>query len=336
MESISDRKEAHLALSLKAEMRDAGADLPEVKLPYEADFPVPNENLDTRVKIAGHELSFPLIIGSMTGGTIKARELNTALRACSLRFGIGMGLGSIRACLADPTLLDTYGTGEAYWLFGNLGVSEIMRETYSPKVVRDVLQRLGCHGLYVHFNVLQEWVQPGGDKDLWTNIDKLARFVDQLGMPVIIKEVGSGIGGKCAERLARLNIAGIETASRSGTSWVRIEAARRTPPLRKQSLEALDALGISLHDAVVSCRQAMGYRSVIASGGVENPLTLVKCLALGADAVSIAQPFYAAYHDASQEGILQYADEMIQVARLIWRSTGAKNVETLRNSIITM
>ena len=336
MTTITDRKEAHLALSLSPDMRRPCATLPEVTLPYEADFPISDKALDTRVRIADRDIGFPLIIGCMTGGTPHATAFNTALRAISLDLQIGLGLGSIRACLENPALLETYGSGPSPWLFGNLGISEIMRQRYTPAHVRETLQKLGCHGLYIHFNMIQELLQPEGDHELFTDMDILSRFVDHLDMPVILKEVGSGIGGKCAERLARLNIRGLETASQNGTSWIRIEAERRTPPLDPRFTHALDAIGIPLKTAITDCRKAMKTRSVIASGGIEDPLTLIKSLALGADAVSIAQPIYAAYKQGGEPAARTWIRDMIQTARLIWRSTGAKNLQTLRTTLTSV
>ncbi len=331
--TLSDRKDAHLALCLSPGMRRPCATLPEITLPYEADFPVSDSALDTHVTLADREIGFPLIIGCMTGGTPRATAFNTALRRIANELQIGLGLGSIRACLEDTALLETYGTGSAPWLFRNLGISAIMRGRHSPDRVRDTLQKLGCHGLYIHFNMIQEWIQPEGDHDLFTDMDILSRFVDHLGMPVILKEVGSGIGGKCAERLARLNIRGLETASKNGTSWIRIEAARRPTPLDPRFTDALDAIGIPLRTAILDCRNAMKTRTVIASGGIEDPLTLVKCLALGADAVSIAQPIYAAYKDGGESAALTWLRDLIRTSRLIWRSTGAKNLQTLRSTV---
>ncbi len=329
-DNLLERKDAHLALCLNAEMRGPGADLSNVHLPYEADFPVDPKMLNTHVTITGRPLVFPLIIGCMTGGTPNAQAFNNCIRKIGIEYGIGVGLGSMRAVLEDPSLLDTYGWGSAPWLFGNLGISEVMRGMYSPKQVRAALENLGCHGLYIHLNAIQEWVQPDGDHSVWTDLTKLGSFINELGLPVIVKEVGNGLGGRCAERLGSLNLAGLETASRGGTSWIKIESARRANPLSDANLRALDAIGYTLRESIASCRRAMGQRTVIASGGIEDALTLVKCLALGADAVSIAQPVYAAFANNGYEGVQAFIEELIDVSKIIWRSTGAHDLNSLR------
>lgn len=330
---ISNRKDAHLALSLNPDLRGNGPDLSHVHLPYAAHFPIPESKLITNTKIADIPLNFPLVIASMTGGTHAASKFNSFLRSVAQKYNIGLGLGSIRACLADPSLIPTYGSGDAPWIFGNIGISEIIHQSYPVDVIRESLKKLGCSGLYIHFNVIQEWLQPEGDHDLFTDIDILSRFIDNLKLPVILKEVGSGIAGNAAKRLSHLNIRGIETASKSGTSWVKIEALRRHPPLPPDFVDALDQLGYDLQTCIRDCRIALGPRSLIASGGIDNPLSLVKSLALGADAVAIAQPVYAAYHNLGPDYASQWIQDIMNISKLIWRSTGAHNISSLRNIV---
>jgi len=334
-DNIINRKEAHLALSLLPQMRGRGPGLDNINLCYEADFPISDSMLNTNVTICGKPLNFPLVIGSMTGGTPKASQFNNTLRRLSNRYGIALGLGSIRAALADKTLISTYGTHHAPCILGNIGISEIINQTYSVEQIRETLEILGCCALYIHLNIIQEWLQPGGNACLYTDIDRLAAFINDIRIPVIIKEVGSGIGGNCANRLAKLNIYGLETASLGGTSWVNIEAARRngSDSLLPLNINALNNIGIPLEAAIRDCRNALKTRTVIASGGIQDALTIIKCLALGADAVSIAQPIYDVYQKSGEEGLDHWISEMIVVSRLIWRSTGAKDIITLREKI---
>jgi len=329
-DGIVSRKEAHLRLSLSEGVRGAGASLGEVVLPYDACFCVAPGEMDYRTTVGGQGLLFPLVLGCMTGGTAAATAFNTALRRCAQAFGIGLGLGSIRALLEDESLLETYGVGEVDWLYGNLGVSEIMRGVPAA-AVREALSKLGACGLFVHLNILQEWLQPEGDRALWTDMARLGAFVEALGYPVIVKEVGSGIGGVASARLGQLSIAGLETSSRGGTSWVRVESCRGAwgGMAGEAVLSALDGLGVEMPAAIRDCRRAMGDRSVIASGGIEDGAMLVKALYLGADAVAVAQPLYRVWCESGEEGLLAYVEALITCGRLVWRSTGARDLESL-------
>lgn len=333
MPTNEERKLAHLALCLDESTRGSGAELDHLHLPYDALFEMPPERLDTASKIAGIAVKFPLMFGAMTGGIPQAAEFNTALRKLAQTHGLAMCLGSIRVCLENDSLHETYGTGEVEALFANLGASEIKR--YKVEYVAEKCKRLGCAGLFIHLNGLQEYVQDEGNHAFCCNYEDLQRFVEAFPMPVLIKEVGSGIGGGCANRLGMLPIAGIETSSRGGTSWIKIEAMRRQVPISGSNITALDQIGYSLESSIHCCRAALGDRTLIASGGIRHALDLVKALSLGADLVAIAQPLYRAYHDHQTAGIESLVQEWIDIGRLIWRSTGCPNLASLRMCLTT-
>ena len=329
--SLQQRKSEHLSLSLRPDVQGNGCDLHDIRLPYDALFSVTPEELDTRSRIAGHEIAFPLMFGAMTGGTAEAAELNTALRHLAAVYGIAMQIGSIRAFLEDNSLAETYGTGHVPVLFANLGASEI--ERYSPDTLEKACDTLGACGLCIHLNGLQEWMQPGGNHSFSCTVDQIAQFASRFSRPLLIKEVGSGIGGKCAQTLAKTPIAGIETASLGGTSWVKIEALRRKTPISTENSDALSQIGVDLCTAIRDCRHALGpSRTVIASGGIRNAVDLIKCLYLGADLCAVAQPVYAAWHAGGQHGVESWLREWIDVAQIAWRSTGCHNLRKLQHA----
>ncbi len=332
--TIEARKKAHLDASLNSDSRGKGAGLDGVHLPYDALFEVSDEQLDTHSKIAGIEIQFPLMIGAMTGGTSFATPFNNILRGLAQKYGIALCLGSMRACLNHSELLETYGTGDVDALFANLGASEI--SVYPPHIIEECCKRLGARGLFIHLNGLQEYMQDGGNKDFSISLDHLFRFLEKFHLPVLVKEVGSGIGGKCAQRLASLPIAGIETASLGGTSWIKIESSISQNPHDPAQIEALNQLGYTLEQSLRDCIHVLKpHQTLIASGGIVNAVEIIKCLAIGADLASIAQPFYAAWHKSGAEGIEYLIHEYIQLGRLVWRSTGCRNLERLKQLAVS-
>jgi isopentenyl-diphosphate delta-isomerase len=52
---------------------------------------------------------------------------------------------------------------------------------------------IGADGLILHLNVLQEAVQPEGNRNFKGLSEKIADVCRQLEVPVVVKEVGSGI-----------------------------------------------------------------------------------------------------------------------------------------------
>lgn len=324
-EETQKRKQAHLALSLDARVRGGNHGLEAVRLPFDAMFEVSPEALDMRTSIAHIAVSCPLMFGAMTGGTRQAKALNTHLRMLAKKHGLAMCLGSMRAALEDAEALETYGSGEVEALFSNIGASELL--VYSAEQIGEMSKRMGASGVFVHLNGLQEYVQPRGNHAFSCRYDVLASFIERVGMPVLIKEVGSGLGGTCLQKLSQLPIAGVETAGRGGTSWVRLEALRRGD-MRPECVSSLDALGYSTAESIVQARAASAEYTVIASGGIASPLDVVKSLALGADAAAVAQPLYQAYVEEGTCDAL--VEAWIDGMKLIFRSTGAANLSQLR------
>ena len=325
-ERIEARKREHLDLSLRPEVQGNGAGLESIHLPFDALFEC--KAVDTRSRIGKIDLSFPLMIGAMTGGTRFAGVFNSILRRYASECGIALCLGSMRAALLDDSLLETYGSGDLEALFANIGISELF--VYPCEKIAETARRMGASGLFIHLNGLQEYVQNEGNHNYGCVLDDLRRFVDSFPMPSFIKEVGSGLGGKCARQIALLNIAGAESASRGGTSWVKLEGMRRKKAISAANMAALDEVGYDLVSSIRDLRAALGTRTVIASGGIRNSLDIVKALALGADVVAMAQPVYAAYHDLGESGMRDFLDETIDIAKLIWRSTGAADIAQLK------
>lgn len=327
--SLQARKRSHLAQCLDPGAFDGGADLRDVALPYDALWEA--QDVDTHASIVGVRADFPLMIGAMTGGTAQAASFNTALRTLARTCHLPMCLGSIRACLCDESLVETYGEGHVEALFANIGAAELEKHAFSLEAVARTCERLGCRGIFIHLNGLQEFVQDEGEHDFVCHVETLSAFCKNFPLPVFVKEVGVGLGGRCAAALGHLPVAGLETSSRGGTSWIKIENARRKKPLRDESLRALGGVGYTLSQAIGDCRRAMGKdRTVIASGGIIDPLLCIKALAAGADMVAMARPLYMSYHKGGEPELFDFVEEFIEIARLIWRSTGARTLDLLQ------
>ena len=76
----SDRKDAHIALALEPLAMaaiDAGFD--NVRLDHCAIPECRLEDIDLGIELLDHNISAPLFIGAMTGGTARANSINRAL-----------------------------------------------------------------------------------------------------------------------------------------------------------------------------------------------------------------------------------------------------------------
>src|SRR5687768_10426860 len=64
--------------------------------------------IGTSISVFGKTLRAPLLISSMTGGADRAEQINLDLAAAAESLGVGMGVGSQRAALANESLARTY------------------------------------------------------------------------------------------------------------------------------------------------------------------------------------------------------------------------------------
>jgi len=72
--------------------------LPEVSL----------RDVDLSVRLAERNLSSPLMIGPMTGGTLEGLEINRLLAVTAQRYGLAMSVGSQRIAVEKPELARYY------------------------------------------------------------------------------------------------------------------------------------------------------------------------------------------------------------------------------------
>ncbi len=304
------------------------------RLPHEALPELDKRTIDLRTTLFGRPLAAPLLISCMTGGSELAKQVNERLARVAQRFGIALGLGSQRALLADPRLLDTYAVRPLcpdVPLFANLGAVQL-NYGLGLEDCRRALDMVEADALVLHLNPLQEAVQPEGDVDFRGLKDKIAAVAQALEAPVLLKEVGSGLGPRLARWAAATRLAGLDTAGAGGTSWARVESYRAGDPRLAALGRAFGGWGIPTAESVIACRAALGpERLVIASGGIRNGIEVAKAIALGADLVGVARPFLAAATQ-SEQALAETAEQLIEELRVAMFCCGAGSIAALKRT----
>ena len=291
---IRRRKIDHLDLCTReqVEYRLKTTLLEEVHLTHQSLPELSMSELDLRTDFVGKTLSAPLCISGMTGGAEQARRVNRDLARLAQRVGIAFGVGSQRAMLVDPALIDTYAVRDLapdIALLANIGV---VQATRSPtEEIRDLVEAIDADAICVHLNPAQELIQEGGDRDFRGNIEAIARLVDTLHVPVIAKETGCGISRQTVAALVRCGVHWVDVSGAGGTTWIGVEALRARPG-RRLIGEDFWEWGIPTAAAVTFAVQ--GGVKTIASGGLRNGHDVARALALGADIASMALPFLRA------------------------------------------
>ena len=281
------------------------------------------DKIDLSTRFLGKRLRFPLLITGMTGGYKDAQRINRTLAEHAEKFGIAFGVGSQRAMIEDSSMKKTYYVRDVAPntpLLANIGGVQLRK--YGIAVAEGLISAIEADALAVHLNPLQEIIQPEGDRDFTGVLDAIAKACDRLDVPIIVKETGAGISREVAIRLRRIGVAYIDVSGAGGTSWSRVEYAR------KGSIPGFEEWGIPTVDSIIQCK---GILPLIASGGIRDGITACKAIALGAHLAGAAYPFIKAVEQKQLAFVLsQWHQQMRAVALL----TGSRDYTALRQAKI--
>ncbi|MET0500919.1 MAG: type 2 isopentenyl-diphosphate Delta-isomerase [Candidatus Binatia bacterium] len=288
------------------------------------------DELDITTHFLGKRLQAPILISSMTGGFDLAGRVNRNLAAAAQYLGLAMGVGSQRVALEEPSVAASFRVRDVapnILLLGNLGAVQL-NYGYTIEHCRRAVDMISADGLILHLNVLQEAVQPEGNRNFGGLTAKIAKICRELKVPVVAKEVGSGISAEVALRLKVAGVQAIDVAGRGGTSWYAVEARRAAKGGQPPETTFAD-WGIPTEEALVAARQAVPDMQLVASGGIRSGLDIAKCIALGADLAAFGQPLLAAALE-SPEKVVQFISAIIQEIKITMLCVGAKNLKVLR------
>jgi isopentenyl-diphosphate delta-isomerase len=220
-------------------------------------------------------LNYPLWVSSMTGGTEFAHKINENLARLCGSYKLGMGLGSCRALLNDDSRLRDfqmrkYMAGQPF--FANLGLAQVEELVLTGKVqkVEELVKKIEADGLIIHLNPLQEWFQPEGDRYKVSPLVTLMNFLEESSLPVMVKEVGQGLGPKSLKALLELPIKGIEFGAFGGTNFSMLESLRSREEVNKKPFIHVGHTALEMVEMLNALPKR--EKEFIISGGVKTIL----------------------------------------------------------------
>jgi isopentenyl-diphosphate delta-isomerase len=272
-DELAQRKESHIELAKKAQTTSSTKD---DRFYYEPlFFSHPNSDQKWEQKFLNFSFDYPLWISSMTGGTERARTINHNLARLCGKYKLGMGLGSCRSLLDDSSRLEEFAVRKfmgSQPLFANIGIAQIESLIAENKshLLHELVKRLEASGLIIHLNPLQEWLQPEGDRFSVSPLETLKVFLEDVNYPVIVKEVGQGLGPHSLKALLELPIAAIEFGAFGGTNFTLLESMRGDEEREKTPFISVGHTALEM----VEFLNALPNRNkeFIISGGVRNVL----------------------------------------------------------------
>ncbi len=328
---MESRKRRHIDVCLTeaVEYQHLTTGFERFRLSYNALTQTSLGRVDLSADFLGKRLRAPVLIGAMTGGADLSGTINRNLAAAAQQLGVGMMLGSQRIMLDSESASASFAVREVapdVLLIGNIGLAQLVDLSISD-VVR-LLDRVGADALAVHTNPLQEAVQRDGDTDFSGSIARLGRLAESLRYPVLIKEVGHGIGAAGAAELVDCPVAAIDVAGAGGTSWARVEQLVHYGEIR---YPALAEWGIPTARAIHEVRAVLPGLTLVASGGIRSGMDAAKALAMGADVVAVALPLLAPAIE-SASAVTVWLKRFIEELRICLHGCGAADLAALRRA----
>jgi isopentenyl-diphosphate Delta-isomerase len=331
---METRKRRHIdvCLSEAVDYQTVTTGLERYRLPYNALTQTDLGSVDLGVDFLGARLRAPVLIGAMTGGAELSGTINRDLAVAAQQLGVGMMLGSQRIMLDNRSASESFSVRDVapdVLLIGNIGLAQL-NEVMVPDLVK-ALDHVGANALAVHTNPLQEAMQHEGDTDFSGSVSRLRDIAGSIGYPVMLKEVGHGIGAAAAAELVDCPIAAVDVAGAGGTSWARVEQFVRYGEIR---YPALAEWGIPTAEALLEVRHTLPDVSIVASGGIRTGMDAAKALAMGADAVAVARPLLSPAIE-SPAAVVDWLQRFIDELLVCLHGCGAANLAALRRRGVT-
>lgn len=274
-----DRKLEHIQMAFDSQTDPAQQDQRFIYEPLLAAHPVGDYPSFT---FLGKSLHAPFWVSSMTGGTGVAKTVNNNIARACHELGLGMGLGSCRKILFDKThwsdfdVRDVLGPDRPFW--ANLGIAQVahLLRDRQEQVIVDLVGELQADGLIIHVNPLQEWFQPEGDRIEQTPLETIREFMARTNLPLIVKEVGQGMGYESLKELLQLPLAAIELAAYGGTNFSKLELFRENPQIM-ELYQPFTGVGQTAEQMVKTINRLTkeiqpDCKQIIISGGIKNYL----------------------------------------------------------------
>ena len=276
------------------------------------------DTLDTSTTICNKKWQFPFFINAITAGGEECNKINQDFMEVSKACGIEFFPGSYSPALKDKNDEAAYPKGYSI----NLGLDK------DPNLILDAIEKTKAQYIQLHTNPLQEIVMPEGDHNFESWLSTLTEVSKKSPIPVILKETGFGMNEETIKLAIDLNLAAVDVSGMGGTNFARIENGRR-----EDKSIYLENIGYTTAESLEFAAPYRDKIDIIASGGIRNPLDVVKCLALGAKAVGVSKTFLEILVSDGKEALIDEIEKWKKELKFLMILMNAKNIDELYGKI---
>ncbi|MEO0338558.1 MAG: isopentenyl-diphosphate delta-isomerase [Bacteroidota bacterium] len=277
--NAEQRKQDHIELAFKSQVLSQSLDQRFYYEPILAAHP--QAGSFPKIDFLGSTFDVPLWVSSMTGGTQMANTINHNLAKACGEFGFGMGLGSCRSLLTSDEYLPDFQVKQLMPdqpLYANLGIAQLeqLLKVGNYEAIPELLAKLQADGLIIHVNPMQEAMQPEGDIFEKSPLETIKTLLDTYDFPMMVKEVGQGMGFESLKALLQLPLAAVDFAASGGTNFALLELLRSEKE-KLDTYRGFTHIGHSaeemvdmVNDLQQQIQDSIQVKHIIISGGIKT------------------------------------------------------------------
>lgn len=327
--ATSDRKKEHVELTAsgQADYRKTNG-FERYDFVHNALPEISPTEIDLSARLLGRVFGGPLFVSSMTGGYAGGKAVNESLARFCASHNLPMGVGSMRAMLEDPSLIDTFSVVRSVapdiFIAANIGGAQL-RDGVGTDLVSRLIKPIKADAIIVHLNVLQELMQPEGDRHFTGIKEGISQLVSRSPVPVIVKETGAGISGSVARILYHdCGVRVVDVAGSGGVSWSKVENLRRNDENTDSDL--FNEWGLPTSHCLIDIKtQHLPGLDIIGSGGVRTAHDIIKCLCMGANMAGMAGELIKILVKDGEDGLNSWYEQLERQLRYTMCLLGSRS-----------
>ncbi|CAH0417104.1 type 2 isopentenyl-diphosphate Delta-isomerase [Periweissella fabaria] len=320
MESAhAHRKDEHLAIT-EANIRKAGSkeNFADLRIIHDGLPELAVADTDISVNLADFKLPMPFYIEAMTGGSFRTGQINGQLAQVAKETQVAMAVGSQSITLKDKSSYESFEIVRKVnpdgFIFANLGAGKTAQDA------QFAIDLINANALEIHINVAQEIVMPEGDRNFnW--LEDIAEIVRTVNVPVIVKEVGFGISQQTLAKLAAIGVQYVNVGGRGGTNFAAIENQRN----HDTDYDFMLDWGQTTLESLIEGQLSNTDITLFATGGINNPLDILKTQIMGAKMTGVAGHFLHTLLTKKEVGLTNEILTWQRQLHELYALVGAKN-----------
>ena len=333
---IFNRKEEHLKIPIEYDVQHSINYFEDIKLIHHAIPEIDLEEIDLTVNFFNKKISAPICISAITGGHPASKEVNKILAKAAEEENIIMSVGSQRIGLEDPSTVDSFKIVREFAptipVIGNLGLGQVSSTYFKQEDLTDCIDMVDADVMAIHLNALHELVQYKGNISYKNFRQNFKKIRESTKIPLIAKEVGTGINQDLALMLDGLGFDGFDVGGTGGTSFAAIESKRNNFDNDKYSRNPADVFrewGIPTPVSIINVRK-VSQKLTIATGGLKTGVDIAKSIVLGADVGGFAYKFLkSSWQDSKNDTISNTVREIRTLKNELRSSLWLMNLSNL-------